>query len=60
MTNPESDGVRELLAAAKFMLAALPEGVHEKYLDESLPCPCTCPRCRLKRAVRKSKGVLAE
>lgn len=42
----------DLLAAAKLMLSALPEGIHEKYLDESLPCPCTCPRCRLKRAVR--------
>jgi hypothetical protein len=41
--------VEELVKAAEFMLAALPEGVHEKFGGYRVGC--TCPRCRLVRAV---------
>lgn len=45
--------MEELIKAAEFMLAALPEGDHEKYGGYRFGC--TCPRCRLVLAVSNAK-----
>lgn len=47
--------LKELIGAAEWMLAALPENLHEQY--GGYKYGCTCPRCRLVTATQKAKAA---